>query len=163
VAALGVASFSLYSMYWLYATWKEIKQERADPDMRPFWHMMALLVPIYGLFRFHAHIRTIKEEAESHSGATSLMPGVCVVLWIVTGLAVLPGLTGQVIPWWVNLLATAVTTVPVVWGQAALNGAWRLAPGGGVPHPFRVWHLAALALGLLFWASVIAQESGLLA
>src|SRR6185503_6026260 len=58
VGALVIATFNLYAMWWLGRTWWQLKQEDGDAGKHPVWHALAMLVPIYGYFRFHAHMRT---------------------------------------------------------------------------------------------------------
>ena len=38
-----------------------MKRERGDPEMRPLWHALSLVVPFYMIFRVHAHFRTLNE------------------------------------------------------------------------------------------------------
>lgn len=62
VALLGLFGSATYAFFWLWMSWRELKRIRGDASMSPFWHAVAIFVmPLYGLFRFHAHFRTIDE------------------------------------------------------------------------------------------------------
>jgi len=58
---MTIASYGLYLFYWYYVTWYYVtwKQYRdsTGANAYPVWHALTLLVPIYGLFRTHAHMR----------------------------------------------------------------------------------------------------------
>lgn len=110
-AALTVATINLYWFYWFWATWRELKQETGDNRMRPFGHMLSLFVPVYQLFRIHAHFRAIRELVVQRSevksvGLAPLSPGVALVLALVgaflirlsADLSFKPGYVDS--PWW---------------------------------------------------------------
>ncbi|MBI2325629.1 MAG: hypothetical protein HYU87_11810 [Chloroflexi bacterium] len=62
VTLLGLLGNATYAFFWLWMSWRELKRIRGDASMSPFWHAVAIFVmPLYGLFRFHAHFRTIDE------------------------------------------------------------------------------------------------------
>lgn len=91
--ALTVATINLYWFYWFWATWREVKQETGDNRMRPFGHMLSLFVPIYQLFRIHAHFRAIRDLVVQRSevkgvGLVLLSPGIALVLALVAGFLV---------------------------------------------------------------------------
>jgi hypothetical protein len=83
--SLTMATFGLYAFYWLFATWRELKRESGDTSMHPFWHMLGIaIVPIYGWIRFYAHMRTIRAFGTMAGAASTLSPGLCVWLFILT-------------------------------------------------------------------------------
>jgi len=86
--ALSVATFGLYCYYWFWATWRELKQETSDEGMKPLGHVLSLFVPIYQLFRIHAHFRTIRNLVVERSGTQSLglllwSPGIALILVLI--------------------------------------------------------------------------------
>jgi hypothetical protein len=83
VALLEFASENTYEIWWYGRTWWELKRARNDPSMRPVWHALALYVPIYGLFRLHAHYRVLSETAAMAGATDRVSPGLMVVLAIV--------------------------------------------------------------------------------
>jgi hypothetical protein len=155
IVGLSVATFDLYTFFWLYATWRELKHERQDDKMHPVWHALATLVPIYGYFRFHAHMRTIKELADERAVLSSLRPGVAVAVWIVTqtvnNLTFRLTLQGLETPLWLDLITSLVLAWLLWWGQSTLNALWRAAPEG--PTETRVHWLewVVLVIGGLLW------------
>ena len=54
-------TFGGYGIWWLGASWPEMKVQLQDARMRPFWHALASLVPIYQFFRINAHYRALNE------------------------------------------------------------------------------------------------------
>lgn len=142
IGVLTLSTFSLYVFYWLYTTWRELKTERSDPQMYPFWHVLAMFVPIYNLFRFHAHIRTIRELAQSHRVPTSLSPGWCLVVWMIVGAIGMTSfrlsLRGIETPVWLDYGTTVALAAILAWAQSTLNTTWHAAPRGVAPtrvHP----------------------------
>jgi hypothetical protein len=122
--ALVALTFGLYTFYWLFETWREIKHDDGDAGKRPVGHALAVLVPVYGLFRMHAHMRTIRQRVQSYGGQTSLSAGTAVVVWIaVNVLAQAADRPSLGLLFFVAALHEAGL---VAWGQAALNQAWFL-------------------------------------
>ena len=73
ILLMAVLSYGLYLFYWFYLTWKQYR-DHTGREAFPVWHALTLVVPIYGLFRTHAHVRSFKELMvnsgyfNSHSG-----------------------------------------------------------------------------------------------
>jgi hypothetical protein len=157
VAALNLATFNLYTVYWLYATWRELKTERADPTMHPVWHALAAFVPVYNLFRLHAHVRVVREQAVAAGVATALSPMACVSVFVLTSLlcqvtfpAYLDG-SANALTGLVDLVNLVAATAIVVWAQGVLNLAWYAAPEGPPPARVRPATWAVLAVGTVLW------------
>ncbi|MBI4338682.1 MAG: zinc ribbon domain-containing protein [Chloroflexi bacterium] len=132
IVLMTVISAGLYLFYWFYLTWKHYR-DYSGAEAFPVWHALTLGVPVYGLFRTHAHVRTFKELAANAGVETSLSPG-----WVVAGVAVLsalqwvPSVAGWVgfapspIPkLFLSLLSIAIATWVMVHVQANLNTFWR--------------------------------------
>jgi hypothetical protein len=122
--ALTCVTFGLFGAYWLCDSWRQIRDHDGDTGKHPVAHTLAMVVPIYNLFRMHAHMRTIVELVRSFGGRTSLSPGTAVIVWIVSGallrLSNRPHLDLLYVP---SLMLEGAL---VAWGQAALNQAWSL-------------------------------------
>jgi hypothetical protein len=122
--ALVCLTFGLYTFYWFWKSWREIKQYDGDAGKRPVWHTLALAVPIYGLYRMHAHMRTIAALVRGAGGETSLSPGTAVAVWVVVHTLFRasdqPGLG------WLYVVGLLLEGGLVAWAQAALNRAWCL-------------------------------------
>jgi hypothetical protein len=154
IGALIVATFNLYALWWLGRTWWQLKQEDGDEGKRPLWHALAMLVPIYSWFRFHAHMRTIVGIAATPEARAVLGPGAMTVAWIVIN--VLSGVAGTRLdaPVWTLILASVLCGALLGWAQHGLNAAWRSLPGGSVAarvHPLH-WLLIGLGIGLYLLA-----------
>jgi hypothetical protein len=157
VGALTVASLGTYVFYWLYTTWRELRDELGDQSMAPVWHALTLALPPYGLFRFHAHMRTIKEAAESRRVVTSLRPGLCVLGLL--GMTVLTRVSGRAVhP--LDLLGFGIEASVLMWAQSALNSTWaeRLPQilAKSAPH-WLEW--IVLAMGAFLWLSSLVVWS----
>ena len=79
---MTIVSYGLYLFYWFYITWKQYRdttRERAYP----VWHALTLFVPIYGLFRTHAHMRTYRDMMRGRGLATTISAG-----WAVTAILI---------------------------------------------------------------------------
>jgi hypothetical protein len=88
-----VVSYGLYLFYWFYLTWKQYR-DHTGAEAYPVWHALTLFVPIYDLFRTHAHVRSFKELMLNAGLSTNLSVGGAVLLmlsyWVVSiiGLAI---------------------------------------------------------------------------
>lgn len=60
VLLMTVLSFGLYIFYWHYLTSKHYRDYTRE-EAYPIWHALTLLVPIYSLFRTHAHMRVFRD------------------------------------------------------------------------------------------------------
>ncbi|PKB78199.1 MAG: hypothetical protein BZY88_19810 [SAR202 cluster bacterium Io17-Chloro-G9] len=78
VLLMTILSYGLYLFYWFYLTWKQYR-DHTDEAVFPVWHALTLMVPIYGLFRTHAHTRIFKELMTGRGLLTTLAPGWAVV------------------------------------------------------------------------------------
>jgi hypothetical protein len=125
VVALSLATYGLYLFWWTGATWAEMKRELDDSNMHPVWHGLSLLVPIYGLFRIHAHFRVLNEMLDREGVGARVQPPYAVILLMFAGSAGntsarLEGPASLVL----SLVSTALVAGLLVYGQAALNGYW---------------------------------------
>jgi hypothetical protein len=59
--ALTFVTGGAYLIVWAGRSWSTMKRERGDSEMRPVWHALSLVVPLYMVFRVHAHFRTLNE------------------------------------------------------------------------------------------------------
>ena len=128
VGVLGLLTFGLYPLYWLYVSWKQLSTETTGRDHHPFGHVMAMSVPIYGLLVLHNHFATIKSLQEREGVPSNIKPG-----WVVAA---------AILAWAVSLYdgsqfdVTILTFVGpllwaagAVWGQANLNAYWDRVTG----------------------------------
>jgi len=154
VILLSVVTFDLYLPIWLAATWADIKRE---PVMRgeklyPIWHGLTFFVPIYGIFRLHAHYRTIGEllnregdfRIYAKSAATCIVVGVVVVGVLGDDLNITETL-------WVNLLLwiapSFIFAGVIAYGQRFLNTYFKMMAGKNIDLP----NLGQVAPNRVFW------------
>lgn len=156
VGALVVTTFGLYAFWWAARTWAQIKAEDGDRRKRPVWHALALVVPIYGFFRFHAHIRAIVGLSRTPLEITPLP---VTLAWVLVNVLSSTVTTLPAQPW-LLLIPLALAGALFGWVQRALNTAWLSLPGGAVParaHPLH-WFVIG-AGGLLLLTSLIRPPS----
>jgi hypothetical protein len=166
VGLLGLFGSATYAFFWSWMSWRELKRIRGDASMSPFWHATAMfVVPIYGLFRFHAHFRTIDELLEAahvpvRAGATLLTIVFVLLLTLLYGsltigfaAAAQTGSTPSLAPLSLILIASGYAYV-VGTGQAALNAYYRSLAGVDVPERGRAFEYIFL---VLFAAAFAAQ------
>ena len=80
---MTVLSYGLYLFYWFYLTWKQYR-DHTQTEAFPVWHALTLLVPIYNLFRIHAHMRSFKELMVNAGLHSTISAGWAVVLVLVS-------------------------------------------------------------------------------
>jgi hypothetical protein len=146
--ALVCLTFGLYAWYWFFDTWREIKRHDGDEAKRPVGHALAMLVPVYGLFRLHAHMRTVAGLVRASGGVTSLSPGTAVVVGIVVNVLCSTGSHGK-LGLALNLIALLLQGGLVAWAQAALNQAWYLHDPQARVRPTHPGHWVALGIGAI--------------
>ena len=163
IAALTVATFNLYALWWLGRTWWQLKQEDGDKRKHPVWHALTALVPIYNYFRFHAHMRTIVQVGGTPEVKALIEPLPMTVAWIVINL--LAGAVGTIpeSPGWLIVLASVLCGALLGRAQHGLNTAWRGLPGGGVRARVHPLHIVLLSLGtLLYLGTLVLWQAGIL-
>ena len=153
-------SGGLYVFYWFYLTWKQLAAETNETH-HPVWHALTLFVPIYGLFRVHAHARVIGELATARGLTGYVAPGLAVVLALVaSGLrwAVFRGGDyGTLII--LVVLGTVVWTTLVVLAQAGLNGYWEKSRETILTDArISVGEVVIVVIGALSWIATISPR-----
>lgn len=134
VVFMAVISMGLYIFWWFYITWKHYR-DHTEENAYPIWHALTLFVPIYGLFRTHAHMRTYKELMLDERMNTSIRPGVAVVVVLIsswlenigTSEAVFGDVTYTLLVIWLitGVISTALTTLLLASVQGNINRYWR--------------------------------------
>ena len=166
---MSVVSFGLYLFYWVYRTWDQYR-EHTGANVHPVWHALAMLVPIYGWFRFYAHCKAYRDLMEERGVSHNLrMAPILVILIIATAawspvptqwlnsylgesaIAVMIDLILDV----VSLVGMLVATAMVCRIQANFNRYWA-AIDGDLANRARVGRGAMVlaALGLILWFTI---------
>jgi hypothetical protein len=82
---MTLLSDGLYLFYWFYITWQQYREHTGN-RVFPMWHTLSLIIPIYGLFRTHAHMRSFKELMHDAGVVCSIAVGWAVILVMVSTL-----------------------------------------------------------------------------
>ena len=98
ITLLSIVSLGFYWLYWMYRTWKQYRDHTVEiaaetgSSHHPVWHGLSWVVPVYGWFRYHAHIRQYKalmvERGVRDSLNVGLLTTVVVISTIVSFVAV---------------------------------------------------------------------------
>lgn len=177
VLVMTVLSFGLYLFYWLYLTWRQYR-DHSKTEAYPIWHALTLLVPVYGLFRVHTHIRSFRELMVSANVPTTLSAGWSVVLVMVSSglewaaLQVSGGFGALLVEEAVAPAAARTATllevvsILLVAGlllhiQSNLNRYWDSLGGQQPSRPgIAPGEVAFILLGVLLWLSTVAELLG---
>ena len=83
ILVMTLLSDGLYLFYWFYITWQQYREHTGN-RVFPMWHTLSLIIPVYGLFRTHAHMRSFKELMLNAGVLCSIAVGWAVVLVMVS-------------------------------------------------------------------------------
>ena len=153
VVLLTVLSSGLYLFYWFYLTWKQLASETGD-EHRPVWHALTLFIPIYNLFRMHAHVRVIGELAERRNIQVSLSPVVAVILLFVGNALSFSsfGVDKYIVLIVMSIIAVMLTTVLVTSLQSDLNRYWEARWPNELSYArIGVGEIIFVVLGIIAW------------
>ena len=172
VLIMGVLSHGSYLIYWFYLTWKQYR-EHTRTEAYPVWHALTLFVPIYSLFRTHAHVRAFKELMLNAGLSTNLSVGGAVLLMFVYWLVSIIGLadawrsggfSGEsaqgpaLVSTVTGLISIAIVTWFVVHVQGSLNQYWAsLKNVKAVNTNIGKGEVLFALLGLLSWGLTVAN------
>lgn len=170
VGLLSFLSSGLYPWIWTWMSWRELKRLTGDAGMRPFWHSLAIFVPVYGYFRFHAHYRVLDERARTTGGrldyspliVTAVYVALTVVGYAVTGAAlsdldwITTGATPPVLQLF-SVVSGLVYAFFVVVGQRALSQHYAAIPDASVPERARTAEWVFVVIFALLFAAQFAS------
>lgn len=172
VGLLGLLGNATYAFFWLWMSWRELKRVRGDASMRPFWHATAVfLVPLYGLFRFHAHFRTIDELLASARVSVRAGAGLLTLVFVLllaalygsislAAAASASGATASLTPLSFVVVAAGYAYI-VGTGQTALNAYYRSLKGVEVPQRGHVFEYLFIGIfALTFAAQIFSAATG---
>ena len=162
VVLLSLLSSGTYFFYWLYLTWRHLRDETGEKHY-PVWHALTLLVPIYGLFRLHRHVGLIRDLARGVGIETALAPSLAVGLvflnWMLGISSTQIDQENTVALLVVSVIGLALTTTVVVRAQDGLNRYWIRVRGESLQKaPLGVGEVALAVLGTLYWLSVLREN-----
>lgn len=169
IFALSLISFGLYLFYWVYRTWDQYR-EHTGANVYPVWHALAMLVPIYGWFRFYAHCKAYRDLMEERGVPHDLKMAPILVILIIATAAWSPVPTQWLNTYWGedgisviidlildvgSLVGMLVATVMVCRVQANFNRYWA-AVDGELANRARLGRGAMVlaALGVILWFTI---------
>jgi hypothetical protein len=126
--------------------------------MNPVGHALSPFVPIYGLFRIHAHYEAIRDLLRPTRPYLTVWPTPALLGWILG--SVLSRVSNHLGPTGLalalSLAGSASVAVAVMHGQDRLNVYWTRQGGGSVPARVRwtEWLLLAVAVGISFLMAI---------
>ena len=142
LAALSIATFGVYQIYWFYCTWKQLKHHTGK-QFSPGWRTVGLFVPLWGLILAWNLFHEIN-DLRTHSGLADMPhPDLLLVLWLLSNAA-------WRLPHPASLIVL-LSVSPLLVVQAALNDLWRAAqPSMAARSRPSGWEIAILCLGAVF-------------
>ena len=168
IIGMTIVSLGIYWLYWMYRTWKQYRDHTAfvvgdsGQTHYPVWHGLTQLVPIYGFFRFHAHIRSYKELMQERGTLDTLnLGGLTAIVVITTIVGFIAGtlrgsdevsLAVRLIAFVIQLVTIAVSIGVMCRVQSNINAYWadvdsRLMQSAR----FGKGEIVCIVLGVLFW------------
>jgi hypothetical protein len=172
IIVMSVLTTGLYLFYWMYLTWRHYR-DHTDAVAYPLWHALTLVVPVYQLFRMHAHMRVFQDLMQGRGVPSTLNPLLSVgLLLAVIALSLLGGtlvadLTaepqmgqppptmdpGERIGYFVSSLARVVIIGWIMWhAQRNINRYWQHRIGVRLASaPFSLVEIGLVVLGLINW------------
>ena len=173
IVLLSVVSMGIYWLYWMYRTWKQFRDH--TPELaaatgqrhHPVWHGLTQLVPVYGWFRFHAHIREYQTLMQERGVSDNLNLGLLTTIAVASSLMSWIGgsIRQEYMPDGVALAGFVITSIAVALSiavmltvQSNLNYYWADV-GGGLERDARFGKGESLCivLGVLLWLTVVAS------
>jgi hypothetical protein len=151
VFLLTAGTLSIYFFFHLALMWAEMKRARADPSMNPVGHFFAQFVPVYGWFRFHAHVLTLDGMLESAGSSHRVAAGPATVTFIaISAFAVFAG--SQLTPDWLIFPSYAAYGAFAAWRQRALNAYYDQVSQSAIPERIHIFEWVVMVLGGLLLA-----------
>ena len=165
ILVMSVVTYGLYLFYWFYLTWKQYR-DHTGASVFPVWHALTLFVPVYSLFRTHAHARTFRDMMQRSDVPTSINPGAAVALVLVSwglglvNLELAGGLFGTVdltvgdavTMIILDLIGISLGIAMMLHIQSNLNEYWRSRASEAVTiAPIRPAETIVIIIGALLW------------
>ena len=157
IVLLTILTSGIYFFYWLYVTWKQLQNQTKDIHF-PIWHALSMLVPIYGLFRFHRHVAVIRTLAVNSNVATSLSPTQIVTLFVLNLLIAIgsTGVQDTMALVALNIIRFTLVITSMVWSQATLNDYWQKVRGEALQDmPLGTTEKVLMVIGAVIWVNLL--------
>ena len=165
IVVMSILSLSLYLFYWLYITWKQYR-DHTGQRVYPVWHALTQFVPIYALFRVHAHARSFKELMTSANVQTNISPGGAVVSVLVYGVVNYIGIRpsfGEITEdvalafTLIDILSVTIIAWVLLHLQGNINRYWDSMAGSEVANArIGVGEVIFTVMGVFLWLNTFA-------
>ena len=83
IIVLSILTYGLYLFYWSYITWKQYG-DHTRSQVYPIWHALSFVVPIYSIFRIHAHATAYHLLLTRSTMVSAISPTLVAVLFVVS-------------------------------------------------------------------------------
>lgn len=162
-------SYGLYFYYWLFLTWKH-HRDHTSKEAFPYWHATTIaVVPGYGFFRVHAHMRVFTELMKKEDLTTTISPALAIIAAVASGGLSLLGSWGNqgdiishgtsISSALINAFAVAITAGLLLHVQANLNSYWIHCSGVkqlDVKVGIGIGEVVIAVIGGILWLGTIA-------
>ena len=164
-------TFGFYLFYWFYLTWQQYR-DYTGKESYPVGHALALLVPIYNLFRAHAHASAYRDLMRDAGIPGSIKAWLAVVLTLIavtmsfaafrdsfSPLALTKGGAASIVLLdAIGMVAVIALLVPL---QSNLNRYWHSRPNYRVSSaPVGFGEIIFGIVGAVIWLRALANLSG---
>ena len=173
---LTVLSYGIYLYYWFYLTWRQYR-DHTGHRVFPAWHTLAVGVPIYGLFRVHAHMVSYNQLMLQSGLPATINPLFAVALILVSTIlslaaAVLyilsifnsgalsasepPGAEAILVKIGFDVLNIVAAAALLTYVQPKLNRYWESSPQAkAADGTLGTGEIIFVVIGVLAWASAV--------
>ena len=158
IVVMSLLTSGLFLLYWLYITWKQYRDLTGE-EVYPLWHALSCVLPIYGYFRVHAHVRVYKELMVARGIETTLNPaGAVLALVVITLLGFASFSTANLAAEAVlSLVSSIVTAGLILLVQENLNSLWDHVPSvAREPVGTTPGQVALAVIGVMGYLSLLA-------
>jgi hypothetical protein len=155
-AGLVWATFGFYLFFWVGIHWAEMKRQLRDDTMRPVWHSIAMVVPIYCYFRLHANYRVLNELLDETSSPVRVRPMLAIGTFLMASLLLAIPIEDIVI----QTLNLAAVVGAISWiihhGQTGMNAYWDATPRVKTTSEVKRWEKIVLFAGGFLWWMILS-------
>ena len=156
IVFLTILSLGLYTVYWLYKTWKHYR-DHTGSVVYPIWHGLTAFVPLYGSFRAHAHLRTFGELSGAVGLAFTFSPGIAFAAMLIGWLRLFVA-EGSPASLLLLVLSITVQLWMMLHAQPRMNAYWDHAYGArlrGVS--VGKGEIIVAVIGILGWLGIVVS------